>query len=564
MNTQESSGQEPTCNPSEASARSKPIPKGEPTAPTTTSTSSSSRPRRQWSRLESAKNRLKASESLNAQSSSSQPQPQDDGPSSRVDSLSKDLDASTLNETIDDETTENGTADALPTNETPTDKQPASETAAHDSPASGYNEDKSKPDARNPPPESSKQDPGAAAPPLFSVDKAAEDAMKLLGLDAETLLWTLVYRVICLEHRQGFLPEEYDKLQYVSVNVGHHMRNIRWDIARRQQAASTEHPDTATTQMPTETKLERTVAAMAQASTVMKPEMIKTTVARLPGEIDRAIKEIDELRAESPETVEAKSAWIQKLEELSMGHLRPLQDQVAAILRAKNVSLKDRAAIAKSVLAMDIAISAVIRERETLQTAIAEATAAELPNIPQAIPAQTPKETQEEMLAQAARRVQMFKAFRDTVAQIPEIAEDTELPLALKRTAETLVETMSTARTYLTAMPARMEEAAQICEEFEIAAAVITARLKLTNVTEEEPAAGKHAGPTYPWGIFEKLEKAAKTTVDYEISMARQGFKDRVANPRDATEAQLRPKRIQYLLVSIAAQCSNLSVDLAL
>ncbi|RSL56492.1 hypothetical protein CEP54_008789 [Fusarium duplospermum] len=238
MDTQASSAQEPTSDPSEASERSKPIPvpEGESTPPTTISTSSSSRPRRQWSRLESAKNRLKASETLNAQFSSSQLQPQDNGPSSRVDSLSNDLDTLTLNETINDEAMEKGTADAFPS-----DKQAASETAAHDSPASEHNEDKSKPDARNPPPKSSKQDPGAATPPLFSVDKAAEDASKLLGL----------------EHRQGFLTEEYDKIQDVSVNVGQLLRNIHWNMTLRQQQASTGHPVCALSKFRRRRYLER-------------------------------------------------------------------------------------------------------------------------------------------------------------------------------------------------------------------------------------------------------------------------------------------------------------------
>ncbi|UPK90211.1 hypothetical protein LCI18_001146 [Fusarium solani-melongenae] len=194
MDTQESPGQQPTANPSEVSARSEPIPKGEPTLPTTAPTSSTSRPRRLWSRLESARNRG---------------------------SLPEDSDASTLNEIIDDEATGNGTADTLPTNEPPTEKQPASETAAHDSPTSGHNEDESKPDARNPPPESSRKGRGAdSPPPPMSVDKAAEDATKLLGLNFGILLWTLVYRVINLEHLQGFNLEEYDKIQNISVDVG--------------------------------------------------------------------------------------------------------------------------------------------------------------------------------------------------------------------------------------------------------------------------------------------------------------------------------------------------------
>ncbi|KAI8678837.1 hypothetical protein NCS55_00606200 [Fusarium keratoplasticum] len=366
MDTHEYPGQEPTVNPSEVSARSEPIPKGEPTLPTTTPTSSTSRPRRLWSRLESARNRLKALEPSNSPSSSSQPQPQpqpqDDGPSSQGGSLPEDRDASTLNEIIDDEATGNGAADTLPTNEPPTEKQPASETAAHDSPTSGHNEDENKPDARNPPPESSEQGRGADSPPPMSVDKAAEDATKLLGLNFGILLWTLVYRVINLEHLQGFNPDEYDKIQNISVDVGRKLQDTQWHMRRKQQATPAEH----------------------------------------------------------------------------------------------------------------------------------------------------------------------------SVAQLPEIAEETELPLALKKTAAEAVTALKRSRTSLPmhlqrngATPAHMWEAAQVFRDFKLAEAIITARLKLTGDTVEEPAADKHAGPTYPWGIFKELEEAAKTTMNYEVSMARPGFDKR-------------------------------------
>ncbi|WAO88636.1 Hypothetical protein NCS54_00599400 [Fusarium falciforme] len=572
MDTEESPAQEPTTNPSEPSARSEPIPNGEPRPPTTTPTSSSSRPRRLWSRLESARNRLKALEPSNSPSSSSQPQPQtqDDGPSSQGGSLPEDRDASTLNEIIDVEATGNGTADTLPTNEPPTERQPASETAAHASPTSGHNEDESKPDTRNPPPESSEQGRGADSPPPMSVDKAAEDATKLLGLNFGILLWTLVYRVINLEHLQGFNPDEYDKIQNISVDVGRKLQDTQWHMRRKQQATPEEHSGTATTQMPTETKPESIVTAMALTPTVGMSEVIITTPARIRGHIAQAIKEMKVLQAESPETVEAKSAWLQRSDEFGKSRLCPLQDQAEAILVAETVSPKERIATAKSIQEMNAVIDALVDKRSTARAAIAQATAAELSKMPQAIPAQTPTEPQV-ALTQAAQRAQKLETLRCTVAQLPEIAEETELPLALKKTAAEAVKALKRSRTSLPthlqrngATPAHMWEAARVFRDFKLAEAIITARLKLTGVTGEEPAADKHAGPTYPWGIFKELEEAAKTTMDYEVSMARPGFDKREGNLRDATGAQLRLKRIKFLLRSITAQCASLGLDLVL
>ncbi|KAH7272888.1 hypothetical protein B0J15DRAFT_590680 [Fusarium solani] len=675
MDTRESPGQEPTANPREASAGSEPIPKREPTLPTTTPTSSTSRPRRLWSRLESARNRLKALEPTNSQSSSSQPQPQDDGPSSQGGSLPEDRDASTLNDIIDNEATGNGTADTLPTNEPPTEKQPASETAAHDSPTSGHNEDESKPDARNPPPESSEQGRGTDSPPPMSVDKAAEDATKLLGLNFGILLWTLVYRVINLEHLQGFNPDEYDKIQNISVDVGQKLQDTQWHMRRKQQATPAEHSGTITTQMPTETKPESIVTAMALTPTVRTSEMIKTAPARIRGHIAQAIKEMKALQAESPETVEAKSAWLQRSDEFGKSRLCPLQDQAEAILLAETVSPRERIATAKSLQEMNAVIDALVDKRSTARTAIAQATAAELSKMPQTIPAKTPTETKSEMAkattaqlpedidqaietmkafqaespetleaksawlrrldefsqrmdavdppreamprlgplatqlvdkremieteiaeakiaelpkmlqtvsaqtptetqvapTQAAQRAEKLETLRCTVAQLPEIAEETELPLALKKTAAEAVTALKRSRTSLPthlqrngATPAHMWEAARVFRDFKLAEAIITARLKLTGVTGEEPAADKHAGPTYPWGIFKELEEAAKTTMDYEVSMARPGFDKREVNLRDATGAQLRSKRIKFLLRSITAQCASLGLDLVL
>lgn len=586
--------------------------------------------------------------------------------------MPKDRDALVPNKIIDDEPTGNGTDNTLPTNELPNEKQPASETATHDSPTSGHSEDKNKPGAKNPPPESSD------SPPPMSVDKAAEDASKLLGLNVGILLWTLVYRVINLEHLQGFNPEEYDKVQNVSVDVGQTLQSMQWRMRRDEQAALAEDSGKATTPTPTETQAESIVTAMAQTPTVTTSEMSKTTPAQIREHIAQAIKEMKELHAESPETAEAKSAWLQRSDTFGKRRLGPIQDQAEAILQAENVSRKERTATAKSVKELDEVIDALIEKRSTARIAItiAQAAAAEMSKMPQTIPAQTPTETKSKMikaikvqqpedidqaietmktfqaesletleakldwlrrlnefsesmdgvivpseamlrleplatqlatqremiraeiakattaeppkipptispqtlteakvmaLNQAAQRAQNLGELKSTVAQLPEIAEETELPPGLKKRAAETVAALERSRTSLPphlhsngATPLYMWEADQVFKEFELAEAAITARLKLTGVTGEEPAADKHAGPTFPWGAFKEVEEDAKTTMNYEVSMARSGLEKRGANLLDATGAPFSVKKIKFLLRSIAAQCSNIGLDLIL
>ncbi|EEU46643.1 uncharacterized protein NECHADRAFT_79441 [Fusarium vanettenii 77-13-4] len=492
----------------ETSAGSEPIPKEEPTPPTTTPASSTSRPRRLWSRLESARNCLKALESLNSNPSPSQSQPQDDDPSPQGGFLPKDRDASTLIEIVDNEVPGNGTADTLPTKESPTEKQSASETAVHDSPASGHSEDKSN---KPPPPESFKQGPGAASTEPMSVP-----------------------------------------------------------VRRKLQETLAEPSGTETTQLPTGTKPESTVTAMAQTPPVTTGEVINISPAQLWEDVAQLIKEMKAHEAEFPETVEAKQTWLQRSYKFGKSRLLPLIDQATAILVAENVSLGEKIATSMNVHVMDAATDALIEKQAMARTAIAQAEAAEQSTMPQTISAQTPAELLE-AATQAMQRVKKLRTLRRTVARLPEIAEETKLPLDLKKRAAETVKGLKTSRTSLPmhlerhgATEFHMWKAGRVFKEFSQAEAVITARLKLTGDMVEEPAAGKHAGPTYPWGIFKEVEEDAKTTKDYEVSIARRGLEEREASLRDVAGAQLSLRKIKSLLRSISTQCCNLGLDLIL
>lgn len=532
MNTQESPAQESATNTGDASAKDQPASKEEPIPPAAAPAPPSSRSRQPWSRLQSAKNRL------NALESPSQPQPREDGPSSKGGSLPKDDDddASTLNETTDDEVTVQD---------------------------SEHSQDKNEPDSRTPPTKSPEREDNTAILSPMSVDKAAEDATNLLRLDLEAILWTLVYRVIHLEHQQDFYPEKYEKVQNVAVNVGQKLRNMHCDMKQRPEGAPAEQSGTEKAQTPTDAKPGNIEIAMGQTPIGKKSRTTKIMAAQLPEQIAQVTLVLKAFQAQSPNTVEARSVWIRDFHKFASRHVHLLQDHAEAIMVAENVSRMKKYAIASCVQEMFSVLTSLDKKEKAIRSAIPEAKAAELPTAPKAIPGQTPEETQER-LTQAIQRTQKLKALRCTLTQVPDLAEDTELPVALKLKAAATAEALRRARNSLgKAFQERGFEAAETLEVFKLAEAVITERLNVTGVAVEDPAAGReHAGPTYPWGIFQELEETAKTTMNHEVSMAQLGFEKREAHLRDATGAHLRSKEIKLLLVSITAQCWNMALDL--
>ncbi|KAI8721186.1 hypothetical protein NCS52_00565400 [Fusarium sp. LHS14.1] len=496
--------------------------------------------------------------------------------------LPKDRDASTLIEIVDNEAPGNRIVDTLPINEPPTEKQPASETDVHVPPASGHSKDKSN---KPPPPGSCSQSLGTASTEPMSVP-----------------------------------------------------------MRRKLQATLAEPSGTEATQLPTGTKPKSAVTAMAQTATVTTVEVINTTPAQLREDMAQIVKEMKALKAEFPETVEAKQTWLQR-SKFGKRRLLPLSDKANAILVAEYVSPEERIATGLSLQDMNAAIKALIEKRAMARTAIAQAEAADQsttpgqaietmeatespetaeaklawlrgldessirivavdfpreaipraelyagqlleklvkinvtvsvakiaelqPKMRQTILVHIPAELQE-AVTKAMQRVEKLKTLRRTVARLPEIAEGTKLPLDLKKRAADTVKGLKTTRTLLPmhlerhgATQFHMLRAGRVFKQFSLAEAVITARLRLTGDTVEGPAAGKHAGPTYPWGVFKEVEADAKTTKDYEVSIARRGLKEREADLRDVTGAQLSLKKIKFLLHSISTQCCDLGVDL--
>ncbi|KAM0436723.1 hypothetical protein ACHAPT_002434 [Fusarium lateritium] len=301
MDTQVSPAQESTTNLDNVAARSKLSPEAELTPPTTAQASSSSRPRRPWPRLQDARNRLKALSLFDSHPPPSQPQ--DDGLSSQQGSSSKAHDASTLNEAIG--------------HTEPTEEPPTCTANIRTSPASEHNKDKSEPDPNNPPLASSGQGHGNTIPPAMPVGKAAQDVNKLLDLDYGDVVWTLIYRLIHLEHLQGFRPEDYDQVQNTSVEVGRKLNYLYYikklsaakgAVAEEVSDDSLSKPSQATTgQMPKSAEI-RTLKEMQAA----RAEMPKTKAAGRLKKLRASVAQIPEL-AEGTKLPEALNLKAVKL-----------------------------------------------------------------------------------------------------------------------------------------------------------------------------------------------------------------------------------------------------------